>query len=72
MANGPGRHGFRCPCGGVIGVRRTCAVDDGCLVRYRGCEVCGRSFKSMETLVTVKSRRSVKRLAQAIQRLLVD
>jgi len=53
-------------------VRRTCAVDDGVLVRYRGCEVCGQSFKSVETLVTVKSRRSVKRLAQAIRRLLVN
>jgi hypothetical protein len=72
MARGLKRHGFRCPCGGLVGVRRTCAVDDGCLVRYRGCEVCGRSFKSIETLVTVKSRRSVKRLARAIRGLLVD
>lgn len=68
---GPGRQGFRCECGGVIGVSRTLPVEDGVLVRYRSCRVCARGYKSVETLVDDFSpRRSVARVARAIQRLL--
>jgi len=72
MARGSEKHGFRCPCGSIIGVHRTMAVEDGVLVRYRGCADCGRTFKSAEVLVTIRSCQSVKRLARAIRSLLVD
>jgi transcriptional regulator NrdR family protein len=72
MARGPGRFGFRCPCGGVIRVRRTQTVKDGVLVRNRSCNDCSRTFKSVETLVDVVPHRSVIKIARAIRRLLVD
>jgi len=65
---GPNKAGFTCPCGNPIGVRRT-LLTGGVIVRYRRCRVCFRSFKSVETVI---DDLSVKRLAQAIQRLLVD
>lgn len=70
MARGPERHGFRCPCGGVIHVRRTWPAEGDVLVRYRGCRACGRGFRSIETLVDITSRRSLKRTIRAIERLL--
>jgi len=71
MARGSERRGFRCPCGGVIGVRRTWPAEDDVLVRYRSCLACGRGFKSVEILTDVTQRRSFKRTVRAIQRLLV-
>lgn len=68
---GPGRQGFRCECGGVIGVSRTLPVEDGVLVRYRSCRRCSRGYKSVETLVDDFSpRRSVARIIRAVRRLL--
>ena len=72
MARGLKRHGFQCPCGGVTRVFRTMPVEDGVLVRYRGCVACGQTFKSAEVLVTIRSCQSIKRLARAIRSLLVS
>jgi hypothetical protein len=70
---GPGRRGFRCECGGVIGVSRTLPVEDGVLVRYRGCRRCSRGYKSVETLVdNFNPRLSVDRIARAVRRLLSE
>ena len=69
---GPGRRGFKCECGGVIGVDRTCPAEDGVLVRYRSCRSCDRGYKGIETLVDdFHPRRSVNRVARAIQRLMM-
>jgi metal-sulfur cluster biosynthetic enzyme len=70
---GPGRRGFRCECGGVIGVSRTCPVEDGVLVRYRSCRRCSRGHKSVEVLVDdFNPRLSVDRIARAVRRLLSE